>query len=63
MSSLVFSPPFLAANARTRPITSAARLPSLMIHSTERRAASTSGLLLLSQRKQASALAMMAASG
>src|ERR1700730_12013400 len=45
------------ARARTRRMTSLARLPSSIIHSTERHAASRSGVSRRSQRRQASALA------
>ena len=54
MSSGTFSMSVLFASARTRRITSLARLPSLMIHSTERRAAARSGVSRSSQRRQAS---------
>ena len=53
----------LFASARKRRITPLARLPSSIIHSTERRAAFRSGVSQSSQRRQASALATTAASG
>ncbi len=56
-SSGTFSMSVLFASARTRRITSLARLPSSIIHSTERRTASRSGVSQSSQFRQASALA------
>src|SRR5260221_11197176 len=53
-SSGTFSISVLFASARTRRITSLARLPSSIIHSTERHAASTSGVPRRSQRRPAS---------
>jgi len=63
MSSGVFSMPVFLASARTRRITSLARLLSSTIHSTERRAAPRSAGVRSSQLRQASALVTMAASG
>src|SRR6266851_3606999 len=62
-SSGTFSMSVLFASARTRRITSLARLPSLMIHSAARRASSRSGLPRSSQRRQATAALTTAASG
>ena len=63
ISSGTFSMSDLFASERTRRITSLARLPSPIIHSTERRAPSRSGVSRFSQRRQASALATIPASG
>ena len=62
-SSDTFSMSVFFASARTRRITSLARLPSSITHSAERRAPARLGVSWSSQRTQASALAMTAASG
>ena len=53
----------LFASARTRRITSLARLPSLMIQSTALRASAKFGVSLSSQRRQAAAALTTAVSG